>query len=342
MGNSDISGEISFPLRQQNKMIRVNLQSKLLDLAPFLATAREQEYDINKSSLFERELPPQTLQELNGILQFDIGHLHAGDNFIIDDIKLNAKMHRGHIQLNMTADGERLKADVDLKPGDTHWRLVLNHKGRLDLNRLIKQEQENHVLLKPPLVLDVNLNGRGRSLSAVLGSADGSLLMELGAGQLSENISRHIPFGGVLSTVLETVSQQNSAIKQHGLECVVFQLDISNGIAISTRGLALRTKKINVLGGGSLKLSSGEIELQFKTAQRKGLGLFNVLGIMDKVFGVTGTLQHPRVRLNVKGALIHGGAAWATGGLSLLYDSLFKRLTAFSNPCETVLKSAHQ
>jgi hypothetical protein len=39
------------------------------------------------------------------------------------------------------------------------------------------------------------------------------------------------------------------------------------------------------------------------------------------------------------GFLAYAGVAGATGGLSLLYETLFKRLTAFSNPCETVLKA---
>lgn len=36
--------------------------------------------------------------------------------------------------------------------------------------------------------------------------------------------------------------------------------------------------------------------------------------------------------------LTKGGAAWATGGLSLFYEALISRLTTFVNPCESVLK----
>ena len=86
------------------------------------------------------------------------------------------------------------------------------------------------------------------------------------------------------------------------------------------------------------KLQTGEIELHFKTAQRKGLGL-NILGIADRFFRMTGTVHNPSVSVNVVGFLVHGGAAWATAGVSLVYDLFARRLTAFSNPCETVLET---
>ena len=115
------------------------------------------------------------------------------------------------------------------------------------------------------------------------------------------------------------------------------QLDVANGIATSPRGIAVRTDAINLLGGGALKLATGEIEFHFKTAQRRGLGI-NILGIADKFIRITGTLHNPKAVVDPGGFLIHGGTAWATSGLSLVYTNLFKRLAASSNPCETVLK----
>ena len=63
------------------------------------------------------------------------------------------------------------------------------------------------------------------------------------------------------------------------------------------------------------------------------------MGLADNFIRLTGTLAQPKVDLNVGGVVTHGGAAVATGGLSLVFESLFTRLTAFSNPCETVLQA---
>ena len=47
---------------------------------------------------------------------------------------------------------------------------------------------------------------------------------------------------------------------------------------------------LNALGGGAVNLRTSEIELHFKTAKRKGVGL-NLLGIADKFVYITGTLH---------------------------------------------------
>ncbi len=96
-----------------------------------------------------------------------------------------------------------------------------------------------------------------------------------------------------------------------------------------------------MLGGGVLNLRSEEIELRFKTAKRKGIGL-NLLGVADKFIYITGTFREPKAAIDPKGLLLHGGAAWATGGLSVLYDQLFKRLTSFSSPCDAVMRKGER
>ena len=165
--------------------------------------------------------------------------------------------------------------------------------------------------------------------------------MVIGEGELSETISRHLPLGSVLYTLVSTLVKEKDQTKDedHGkLECVVVQLDIAKGIATSGKGLALRTDQMNILGGGALKLKTGEIDLKFKTARRKGLGI-TLVGVADRLVSVTGTLDEPTVSLNVGTAAAYGAAAWATAGLSVLADSIFTRMTAFSNPCDHVLKA---
>jgi hypothetical protein len=121
------------------------------------------------------------------------------------------------------------------------------------------------------------------------------------------------------------------------LQCAVLQFDIADGIATSKHGLALQTDKLNVLGGGAIKLETEEIELRFKTVKRTGVGL-SLLGVADRFVIVDGTLKHPRASIDKGDLLIDGAAAWATGGLSLVADQLVQRLTAFGSPCETVLR----
>jgi len=204
----------------------------------------------------------------------------------------------------------------------------------LDLGRLIEAEND-HPLSGVPAAIDLRLSGVGDSMQSLLGSARGHAELVLGSGRVEKSISR-LPLGGVLVSLLDTLSPVDVAKEAASLRCAVFQFDIADGIAVSRRGVAVQTESFNVLGGGAIKLQTSEIELRFKTTKRKGIGL-NVLGIADKFIYLTGTLQEPRAEVDPAGLLIHGGAAWATSGLSLVFDQLAKRLTSFSNPCDTVL-----
>ena len=94
-----------------------------------------------------------------------------------------------------------------------------------------------------------------------------------------------------------------SAKPRSQLECAVLKLDIAKGVATSPKGLALRTDTFNVLGGGAIELQTGEIDLHFKTAQRKGLGI-NLVSIADRFIRLTGTVQNPVVSVSVGGFLV--------------------------------------
>jgi hypothetical protein len=182
----------------------------------------------------------------------------------------------------------------------------------------------------------MRLSGVGDSMQTLLGSARGRVDLVLGAGRLGKTASE-LPLGGILLSLLGILNPVDLSREAASLQCAVLQFDVADGIASSKRGLAVQTASLNILGGGAINLRTSEIELRFKTAARKGLGL-NLLAIADKIVYVTGTLQDPRAAIDPTGLLVQGTAAWATSGLSLVYDQLAARLTASGNPCDTVLR----
>jgi uncharacterized protein involved in outer membrane biogenesis len=273
-------------------------------------------------------------------MRFETQHLQVGA-MGFNNVILDATLDSGKINLALMDKANRLNVKLDLIPEDSAWLLKLQNKSKLELGQLIEGEKDLTARSSADVALDVDLRGKGRSLAEVLASAKGHIDGVVSAGRLSEEATQYLLLGSVLATLLETLSEGKQVKTVSELECAVLHLDVNKGIATGSKGLALRTDRVNVLGGGAVKLSTGEIDLHFKTAQRKGLGI-DILGSMDNYIRLKGTLRQPKVALNGEGFLLHGGAAWATGGLSLLYESLATRLTAFSNPCETVLKSVKQ
>ncbi len=334
VGAIDVAGDMQIPLRQGGR-IKGTLRSDLLDLSPFIATG-DPGAD-NSEAILAWELAPDALQYRDAALRLEVGRFRGGD-FGFEDVTLDASLANGHLKLTMLDRAESLNMTFDLKPEAPDWRLRVRDKSKMDLGSLVETEKNQDERSRGPITMDVDLSGRGRSLGSVLGSAKGHVGMVLGAGQLSKEVSDRLPLGSVLESVLGAIDSKGKTESRSSLECAVVQLDVVDGIATSRDGLALRTDTVNVLGGGTIKLDTGEIDLHFKTAQRKGLGI-SILGLADNFIHLTGTLRQPGVEMNAVGFLTHGGAAWATGGLSLLYDSLSRRLTASSNPCESVLKA---
>ena len=346
---SDVAGQVRIGLGERLR-IDANLNADTLDLSPFLAGSPDPTDALTgmqgsgaprfgRDNSGEQSLPLEGLKVLDGSLKLSAGRVDLGD-FAIDNGTLDARIDAGHLVLSANAAQGGLSLDLELRPGESDWQFDLHHKGKLNLGRLIKAKNQQ-ALSSVPVAVEIRMNAVGASIPKLLHSADGRIDLVLGAGQLDRKASK-LPFGGVVVSLLDRVNPTRLStirVRQDllSLQCAVLQFDIANGIATSKHGLALQTDKLNVLGGGAIKLETEEIELRFKTVKRAGVGL-SLLGVADRFVVVDGTLKHPRATIDRDDLLVEGAAAWATGGLSLVAGQVIQRLTDFGNPCETVLR----
>ena len=96
-----------------------------------------------------------------------------------------------------------------------------------------------------------------------------------------------------------------------------------------------------IVGGGDIDLKTEKLNIEFNTKPRKGVGISADMFVTPFV-KLKGTLASPSVGLNKKGTLLAGGAAVATGGLSLLLKGVFDRATAEGDQCEKALEKVGQ
>ena len=99
---------------------------------------------------------------------------------------------------------------------------------------------------------------------------------------------------------------------------------------------------MDVISSGEINLRNEKLNLAFNTRSRKGLG-FSASKAVTPYFKIGGTLAHPRLALDVKGAAVSGGAAVATAGVSILAEGLWDRWVATSkNPCDRLIQQVTQ
>lgn len=175
------------------------------------------------------------------------------------------------------------------------------------------------------------LKGEGESVAEILGAADGRLIAAVQDATIPHSFATN--FGSGLMSL-------SAAKEETALECAILKMQIEDGIAEFDDTLAAQLTEVTWHGGGKVNLKTEKLGVAIKPKPRKGLGI-SVTGGLANLFYVGGSLKSPSVGLNPTGLVKSYGkyaATAATGGLSLLAEGLFNRITAGEDLCEEILE----
>ncbi|MFT5139864.1 MAG: hypothetical protein ACI9CB_001519 [Rhodothermales bacterium] len=98
-------------------------------------------------------------------------------------------------------------------------------------------------------------------------------------------------------------------------------------------GFALQSEKLNIFATGNINLASENVDVNFRTQTRSAAKL-SASELISPYVKLSGTLANPSIALDAKGTLISGGAAFLSGGLSILAKKALDQIGGTSNPCE--------
>ena len=121
------------------------------------------------------------------------------------------------------------------------------------------------------------------------------------------------------------------------LQCAVIRLPLANGIARVDRGIAMETREIGVAASGTLDLRDETLDFTIKPRPRAGIQV-KLVQFADLVH-FRGPFTAPTVAIDAKGTaetIARLGAAYATGGLSVLGETLLASGTG-GGECEAAL-----
>lgn len=146
------------------------------------------------------------------------------------------------------------------------------------------------------------LTGRGNSIAAMLGSADGELALLMNGGEISDLMLRlaNLDVANAAATWLR-------GDRPVPVRCLVGDFTAEGG-HLRPRTLLLDTEHTRINGGGEIDLKSETLNLKFE-AKPKDNSLFALRGPIQ----VGGKLGDPAVRLNLAGIAARGGAAALLG-----------------------------
>jgi hypothetical protein len=141
--------------------------------------------------------------------------------------------------------------------------------------------------------------------------------------------------GGIFQQLFSALNPFAEEETTTTLDCTIFGLDITDGKG-EIAGMLFQTEKIKAMGDGEIDLNTEQLNIEFNTQPREGVGVSATMFVTPFV-KLAGTLASPTVGVNKKGTLLAGAAVAATGGLAILVKGAADRSAGGVDRCQSML-----
>jgi hypothetical protein len=135
-----------------------------------------------------------------------------------------------------------------------------------------------------------------------------------------------------LSQILNTVNPFAKTEPYTQLKCAAILIKATNGTIEGQPALVVQTDKLNIFANANVDLKSEKIDVALNTVPQTGLGI-SLSDLVTPYTKVGGTLANPTLALDAEGAILQGGAAVATAGISFLAMRFKDRYLSAKDAC---------
>jgi uncharacterized protein involved in outer membrane biogenesis len=241
---------------------------------------------------------------------------------VLDDLNVHMVLEKGRLrvkQFRSAIGGGTLSGRLDVRPLRKGAVVATSLKiENFDLGHMLKKLKITEIL-EGQLDLDMQLEGRGRSVAALMAGLNGKISVVVGKGRVN---NKYIDMLGadLSSALFRLLNPSKGKANYTDLNCFVSRFDIKDGLADSTV-LVFDTKRMSVVGDGEVDLKTEELDISMKPLTKKGIGINGVGKIslsvseLAKPFKVSGTLANPTLGMDPSWAVIAIGKAF--GGMLL-------------------------
>ena len=334
LGPSDVSGTVNLNIEAERPQIDVQAESKLIDVSAFESapTAAQTASD----RMFSTDpLPLDGLKGFDASVRIAVGQLKS-TKATVESVRAKITLKGGKLTIKdfeALLSGGAVTAQVTLDASRKTPRFVKTATVKGMALAPFLNGTDGAVASGGTADLDLQISGHGVSLAEIMGNSDGHIRIEVRGLEIS-NQAAGIASADMLMKAFDILNPLSKSDDKTIIECAVLNFPIKDGLMQSKTGIGVSTRKLNILGGGSVDFKSEQIDIGVNPKPREGIGL-NVSSLAEFV-RLGGTLSNPQPATDLKGAASAGlkvGAAIATGGLSVLAEGLADRATADINVC---------
>jgi hypothetical protein len=339
IGQSDVTGAVIYRAAAVPEL-SVDVHSDKLVILPLFEDAEqfEPEPEFDDGRLIpDITVPFDAMRKVNGSITTNITELHR-KSLYMEDIAVQAQLRDGALNIpamRFKARSGEMFAKAVLSPGGGQGEATLQVVARDFAPGLF----DANVDLAMTSNLDIDLRSTGTDLRTLAGNANGVIYLDMRGGRLKLGDMVAAIYGNMLEEMLNTMNPARKKDPYTDFECLIVPLTAVDGKFTAAPSIFASTAKIRAVTQGSLDLKTEEIRVGVRTTPRQVVSV-SAAELFNPYVQLVGTLAAPRLAVDEAGVLITGGAAVATGGLSLLARGLWDRLSKAGDACTQVSKQA--
>jgi hypothetical protein len=341
-GRSDFAGSAALELKGKPEL-DLNLTSAFLDLGPltefFAPPASEARAAKNAAGAIPNvSIPTELLNRANAKVAIRAAKTSFfGQTY--DGLDLKGSIDDGRMSVDPLAFGGpdgNLTAELSVSPSPTgdDVRLILSG----DQIRLGMIPGMNETAAASRYTVSLDVAAKGTNLRDMAATLSGRIRF-VGAGGRVTNSRLNQLQSDFLSQLFRTLNPLAKRREFTDVVCQAYLFQADRGVLKTDPAMVVRTTEMDIVSNGTVDLRNESIDFNFKTSARTGIGI-SAGELMNAYVKVSGTLSKPYLTVDPTGTLVYGGAAFATGGLSILATTLWDRVSRQKDPCAAAVAEA--
>ncbi|MEM1412176.1 MAG: AsmA-like C-terminal region-containing protein, partial [Pseudomonadota bacterium] len=350
VGQSRITGEFSYSRAGPVPAFGVRLASERIDLRPLFPEPESPPVPLTTvdettpgpspgQTASERLIPdlPLPLEQLarqDLDLDLDVAEFQTHKR-IVSEVDIYARVRGGALYIDRYQTrglAGRFSATGSLVPREDGQADLLLDLEAKDLAPIRESWQNADPATLPQVNATAQLRSIGDDVRGLIAELDGGMSFYATEGLLPGDGLSALNLG-LTDIILSAASLQQEARRPTTLGCFAGRIVIENGVLRTEPIAALRTDRVLVLSSGTIDLNTERLDVGFEVIPSRLLGV-NLAELANSLLRIGGTLASPTAAVDPTGTLVYGGAAAATGGLSILAKGLFDRLRRSTAPCD--------
>lgn len=340
VGDKKMNLDAAITLKPQ---LNVQVQADKLAIVPMFvsdfkpAVAKKNESITNATLIPDIEISSELLPSVDGQFTMHVDEL-TWNKIILKEFKLNTVNKAGVLTLkNLEFLGKQgwFKANAVLNTAIKGGSSTITIKARDFQLDVFETSSDKPIVAN----LDVDLQSVGMSTKAMAANSQGGILLKTVGGQRLNTKIFSLWFGGIVGEILQTFNPFYKTQPYSNFDCIVLPMSVKQGILKTVPLVVIQTDRVGYFLNSEVDLKTERIKTTIKSLPRHRLGL-SAGEILNPYIQVGGTLAKPSIVVDPVGTSIAGGAAVATGGMSILFTAAWNRVFKSKDPCGDSLKEA--